>query len=201
MSAGPTFELLRGASGRALVARFRDLGAGIDPDLRQQILAMEDRFVDASIGGAREDWRIGNVIYDPPEAGERIAARVREVAEVVAQALAVPLPAITDLERQLTVYGEGGYYKVHTDSRGPDAARRALSWVHYVAARLPPAFEGGALWVFDPEAPDAPPVEVTPDDGTTVFFPSELEHEVRPVRVPSAAFADGRFTVNGWVWR
>ncbi len=201
MSAGASFELVRGASGRPLVALFRHLGAGIDADLRGQILAIEDRFVDASIGGAREDWRIGHVVYDPPEAAERIAARVREVAMEVAGGLEVALPAITDVERQLTVYGEGGYYRVHTDSRGPDAERRVLSWVHYLAARLPRGHEGGELWLVDPAAPDAPPVVVTPDDGVTVFFPSELEHEVRTVRVPSGAFADGRFTVNGWVWR
>jgi Rps23 Pro-64 3,4-dihydroxylase Tpa1-like proline 4-hydroxylase len=109
------FELLRGASGRALVARFRDLGDGIDPDLREQILSIEDRFVDASIGGAREDWRIGHVVYDPPEAAERITARVRAVAVEVARALDVDLPQIADVERQLTSYGDGGYYKVHTD--------------------------------------------------------------------------------------
>jgi SM-20-related protein len=200
MNAG-RFELLRGASGRALVARFRDLGADVDPELRRQVLAIEDRFVDASIGGAREDWRIGHVVYDPPEAAERITTRVRSVALEVASALEVQLPEITDVERQLTTYGDGGYYKVHTDSRGPDAARRALSWVHYFAARQPPAYQGGELWVVDPAAPDAPPVVVAPDDGTTILFPSELEHEVRPVRVPSGTFADGRFTVNGWVWR
>jgi SM-20-related protein len=73
--------------------------------------------------------------------------------------------------------------------------------VHYLAARQPPAWDGGELWIVDPAAPDAPPVVVSPEDGSTVLFPSELEHEVRPVRVPSGAFADGRFTVNGWVWR
>jgi Rps23 Pro-64 3,4-dihydroxylase Tpa1-like proline 4-hydroxylase len=34
-----------------------------------------------------------------------------------------------------------------------------------------------------------------------VFFPSQSEHEILPVRVPSRAFGDGRFTVNGWIHR
>lgn len=195
------FAIVRGASGTALAVLCRDLGAGIDDALRAEVLALEDRFVDASIGGAREDWRIGSVVYDPPPSAERITAEVRAVAPEVAGLLGVPLEVITDVERQLTVYGDGGYYRVHTDSRGPDAARRAISWVHYLAARLPRGFEGGELWLVDPAAPEAPPAVVVPDDGVTVFFPSELEHEVRPVRVPSGAFADGRFTVNGWVWR
>lgn len=197
----PTFTLLHGASGAPLAAVSHDLGAGLEEALRASTLAIERRFVDASIGGAREDWRIGQVVYDPPEPAEQIAARVRDASPRVAALLGVHLDAVADLERQLTVYGDGGFYKVHTDSRGPDAERRALSFVHYFAARLPRAWEGGELWIVDPTAPGAPPAVVVPDDGVTVVFPSELEHEVRPVRVPSGAFADGRFTVNGWVWR
>jgi Rps23 Pro-64 3,4-dihydroxylase Tpa1-like proline 4-hydroxylase len=34
-----------------------------------------------------------------------------------------------------------------------------------------------------------------------VFFPSSTEHEVLRVRVPSRAFADGRFTITGWIHR
>lgn len=194
-------EVLRGASGAPIAAITRDLAAGLEEDLRRSTIALETRFVDASIGGAREDWRIGQVVYDPPEPGERLTARVRAAALDVAAALGVALESVADVERQLTVYGDGGFYKVHTDSKGPDAARRALSWVHYFAGRLPRGWEGGELWLLDPAAPGAPPTVVVPDDGLTVFFASSLEHEVRPVRVPSGAFADGRFTINGWIWR
>jgi SM-20-related protein len=34
-----------------------------------------------------------------------------------------------------------------------------------------------------------------------VFFDSHLMHEVLPVSVPSGAFEDWRFTVNGWLHR
>lgn len=197
----PSFQILHGASGAPIAAVSRDLAAGLEEELRRAVLAIEGKFVDASIGGAREDWRIGQVVYDPPEPGERLTARVRAAALDVASALGLALDTVADVERQLTVYGDGGFYKVHTDSKGPDAARRVLSWVHYFAGRLPRAWEGGELWLLDPAAPGAPPTVIVPDDGLTVFFASSLEHEVRPVRVPSGAFADGRFTINGWVWR
>ncbi|MGB8690572.1 MAG: proline hydroxylase, partial [Microcoleus sp.] len=34
-----------------------------------------------------------------------------------------------------------------------------------------------------------------------VFFLSRYMHEVLPVSCPSKAFADSRFTINGWVRR
>jgi Rps23 Pro-64 3,4-dihydroxylase Tpa1-like proline 4-hydroxylase len=34
-----------------------------------------------------------------------------------------------------------------------------------------------------------------------LLFPSTNDHEVLPVRVPTGAFADSRFTINGWIHR
>lgn len=185
-------------TGRPVVALVRGL---LDPAaqdaLRAACFALEPAFVDASIDGAREDWRLGSVVYDPPAEGLAVKARVRAVAETVARRFGLALPVVADVECQLALYGDGGFYKLHTDSRGRDVERRVLSYVHYVV-RAPGCFEGGALRVV---APDGTSLEVTPEDGTTAFFPSELEHEVRPVRVPSGAFADGRFAITGWVWR
>lgn len=184
--------------GRPVVALVRGLlDPGAQDALRAACFALEPKFVDASIDGAREDWRLGSVVYDPPPEGLAVAARVREVAPEIAARLGVALPGLADVECQLALYGDGGFYKLHTDSRGPDVERRVLSYVHYVV-RAPGSFEGGALRVV---ATDGASLEVVPEDGMTALFPSELEHEVRPVRVPSGAFADGRFAITGWVWR
>jgi len=170
--------------------------------LRDATLAAERSFIDASIGGGRENWRLGQVIYDPPDAALRVAERVRDVAIEVAAALAVKLDAVSEVERQLTAYGDGCFYKRHTDSRGPEAKRRALSWVHYFTCITPRPFTGGELNVWDDDEPyDHDPYVIEPTDGLTVFFPSSIDHEVKPVHVASKRFADSRFTVNGWVWR
>jgi SM-20-related protein len=42
---------------------------------------------------------------------------------------------------------------------------------------------------------------VVPEQNQIVFFRSELLHEITPVVCPSQAFADSRFTVNGWLQR
>jgi SM-20-related protein len=41
--------------------------------------------------------------------------------------------------------------------------------------------------------------DVEPHNNSILFFPSYVLHEVLPIRCPSGAFADGRFTLNGWV--
>jgi Rps23 Pro-64 3,4-dihydroxylase Tpa1-like proline 4-hydroxylase len=40
---------------------------------------------------------------------------------------------------------------------------------------------------------------IEPLHNRVVMFWARTMHEVMPVRVPSGAFADARFTVNGWV--
>lgn len=198
-----TLHVLVGREGAKLVASVEGLlDDGERAALRDAALASEPRFVDASIGGARDDWRRGQVIYDPPEAALAVAQRVQDVALEVAAALDLKLDVIADIERQLTAYGDGCFYKRHTDSRGPDARRRVLSWVHYFSIVQPPAFTGGELLVWDDDEPyDHEPYVIAPADGLTVFFGSSLDHEVARVNVPSKRFADSRFTVNGWVWR
>jgi Rps23 Pro-64 3,4-dihydroxylase Tpa1-like proline 4-hydroxylase len=42
---------------------------------------------------------------------------------------------------------------------------------------------------------------IVPQQNQAVFFLSSLAHEITPVECPSGAFADSRFTVNGWFHR
>jgi Rps23 Pro-64 3,4-dihydroxylase Tpa1-like proline 4-hydroxylase len=57
----------------------------------------------------------------------------------------------------------------------------------------PRSFSGGELTIRSSG--------VQPQGDTLVLFPSCSVHEVLPVRVPSGAFADSRFTVTGWIHR
>ena len=40
---------------------------------------------------------------------------------------------------------------------------------------------------------------VVPQQNQIVFFPCSLLHEITPVECRSRAFADSRFTLNGWL--
>jgi Rps23 Pro-64 3,4-dihydroxylase Tpa1-like proline 4-hydroxylase len=83
---------------------------------------------------------------------------------------------------------------------------RVLSFVYWLHRR-PRRFTGGALrlcgWAcLDGEIVPAPPaVDLEPHHDTLVVFPSATMHEVFPVRTDSAAFADARFAITGFVRR
>src|SRR5690606_5262320 len=95
---GPRLEIRRGPSGTPVVALVRDLLTQDESAaLRASLLALEPRFVDAGIGGAREDWRLGRVIYDPPPEAELVAERVGELALEAATALDVRLHAVASI--------------------------------------------------------------------------------------------------------
>ena len=69
----------------------------------------------------------------------------------------------------------------------------------------PRRFGGGELRIFDTVQTEGVPTAteryqlVYPIQNQMVFFPSSYLHEILPVICPSRAFADSRFTVNGWV--
>ena len=41
--------------------------------------------------------------------------------------------------------------------------------------------------------------KIAPKNNSIIFFLSRYWHEVLPVNCPSKNFADGRFTINGWL--
>jgi Rps23 Pro-64 3,4-dihydroxylase Tpa1-like proline 4-hydroxylase len=75
----------------------------------------------------------------------------------------------------------------------------------YYFSEKPRRFQGGELRLHgfpDPfRKTPGPVVDVVPEPDKLVIFPSWLEHEVLPVRVPSKAWRDCRFSINCWIHR
>jgi hypothetical protein len=94
------------------------------------------------------------------------------------------------IELQITASNDGDYFRLHQDGGWDDT--REITFVYFLHGE-PRPFSGGELCV------RASPL--TPRGDTLVLFPSRSAHEVLPVHVPSRAFADSRFTVNGWIHR
>jgi len=94
------------------------------------------------------------------------------------------------IELQITASNDGDYFRMHQDG-GPDDTRE-ITFVYFLHGE-PRRFSGGELRIRDSK--------VTPCGDTLVLFPSCSVHEVLPVQVASGAFADSRFTVNGWIHR
>jgi 2OG-Fe(II) oxygenase superfamily len=94
------------------------------------------------------------------------------------------------IEVQITASNDGDYFRLHQDG-GPDDTRE-ISFVYFLHSE-PRRFSGGELRIRTET--------VSPQGDTLVLFPSVSPHEVLPLTVPSRAFSDSRFTVNGWVHR
>jgi SM-20-related protein len=180
------------------------------PEFHQQLLnyAISSRADYTETGPATnnefyKDHRNSLVIYYPRYT-EMFLERLKQVMPRVMQYLDLPPFEVARIETQLTAHNDGNYYKIHNDNSSPDTAARRLTYVYYFNQE-PKAFSGGNLAIYDTEMRDGHAHAgtnaqlVEPKHNSIVFFPSYYMHEVQPVVCPSQAFADSRFTLNGWI--
>lgn len=119
-------------------------------------------------------------------------------------ATGVPAFAGARLETELVVHRDGGFYRVHIDTRTDDErakerSDRLVSAVFYLN-REPKRFDGGelAIHAFDGSGIAQ---RIAPAHNRLVAFASFVPHEVLPVHLEGDSFADARFAVNCWIRR
>lgn len=132
------------------------------------------------------------------------AEAIKERLAPALDRLGHPAFPVGQIELQATASNDGDYFHLHADSEPHDT--REISFVYFLH-RLPRRFSGGELRIFRTKVVDE---EIARADrsrtlsarpGVLVFFPSQNQHQVLPVRVPSKQFSDSRFTINGWIHR
>jgi Rps23 Pro-64 3,4-dihydroxylase Tpa1-like proline 4-hydroxylase len=166
----------------------------------------EKDFVSTSTSTDDPNYRRSQYLPYFPEYFDFMVSKVREVMPEVRQHLNLDYFEIENIEAQLTAHNHGNYYKIHNDNGSPNTSNRELTYVYYFYQE-PKAFSGGELVVYDSKIENNFYVAaetkqtIQPLNNSIVFFLSRYMHEVLPVTCPSERFADGRFTVNGWVRR
>jgi SM-20-related protein len=131
---------------------------------------------------------------------------VRRIASTALADLGIIESTVEPREFDISSYGDGGHFGTHIDTAVGLDRVRILSCIYYFSA-TPRRFSGGELrlYPFPTRSRDhrdsRPFLDVVPEADTLVAFPSWLTHEVLPVRVPSGAWADRRFTINCWIHR
>ena len=174
--------------------------------LYAQSLALETAFVPSRTNDENPDIRRSLVLDAPPALVEPVVSRVRAVMPEVLAAIRLPMVTVGRIEAQVTANTDGSYFGIHTDADYGAQNLRHLTYVYYFNGR-PLGFEGGILRVYDDVlrnnrlARGDSFQQVLPRHNTIAFFWARAMHEVEPVHVPSKAFRDSRFTVNGWVNR
>jgi SM-20-related protein len=169
-------------------------------------LELEDKFEVSTVTTGRNDYRNSVMLSEDEIIGPMFRRRIRIAAADVAHSLGLQLEVASgdDIECQITAHRDGGFFHAHNDNGSPGTASRVLSYVYYFRVR-PGGFFGGELKLYEPQTENGAEVigrnycTISPVDNSIVFFPSHVWHEVLPTYVPSNAFSDSRFTVNGWV--
>jgi len=147
------------------------------------------------------DHRRSRVLMDLGKHQEVILERIRCVLPRVLEQLGVEEFPTTHVEAQITASNEGDFFRAHSDDAQETIATRRITFVYFFH-REPRPFEGGELRVHDAGNDLGRGYQtIVPQQNQIVFFPCSALHEINPVRCPSRAFADSRFTLNGWLHR
>ena len=172
--------------------------------LLARVLASEAQFQPSATHDARTDYRHSLVLNPPPDLVEPVVRRVRSLTPDVLPELRVQPITVGVVEAQVTASIDGSFFGVHTDADRQTVPKRYLTYVYYFN-RQPKAFSGGELRVYDDVLRNGKLARgetfqvIEPLHNRLVLFWARTMHEVMPVRMPSGAFGDARFTVNGWV--
>ncbi|MGC2100038.1 MAG: 2OG-Fe(II) oxygenase [Candidatus Sulfotelmatobacter sp.] len=150
------------------------------------------------------DHRRSRVLMDLGKHEEIILDRIRGVLPRVLDQLGMEPFPVTQVEAQITASNDGDFFRAHSDDSEEIIASRRLTFVYFFHSE-PRPFEGGELRLHDSHREGGQQVSsgtyqtVVPQQNQIVFFPCSLLHEITPVECRSRAFADSRFTLNGWL--
>jgi Rps23 Pro-64 3,4-dihydroxylase Tpa1-like proline 4-hydroxylase len=172
-------------------------------------LANEARFAPSSLrrGVVNPTVRRSRVLRDVKPLAPMLRQRLLDLLPVILEDVGVVAFEPSDIELEIVAHGDGDLFTLHTDTyKGdarPERGDRMVACVYYFH-REPKAFGGGELWLHRFGATPGTPqdfVTIKPEQNSLVVFPAWAPHEVRPVSCPSQAFADSRFSLNGWIYR
>jgi Rps23 Pro-64 3,4-dihydroxylase Tpa1-like proline 4-hydroxylase len=157
-------------------------------------------------GTTDHSHRRSRVLCDLGKHEELILKGVRSVLPKVIEQLGMEDFRITQAEVQITASNDGDFFRAHCDNSQEGIASRRLTFVYFFH-REPSQFDGGELRLHDATDSGGFPAAagsyqtIVPQHNQIVFFPCSTLHEITAVGCRSRAFADSRFTVNGWLHR
>ncbi len=150
------------------------------------------------------DHRRSRVLMNLGRHQETILERIRGVLPRVLDQLEEQQFPVTHVEAQITASNDGDFFGEHSDDSQETIASRRITFVYFFH-REPSQFEGGELllhdsrWQGELQSKTGSFQTIVPRQNQIAFFPCSLLHEITPVKCASRAFADSRFTLNGWL--
>lgn len=157
-------------------------------------------------GVVDHEHRRSRVLMDLGKHEEVILNRIRSCWPSILPKLHCTPFVASRAEIQITASNDGDFFRCHTDNGSGEVAQREITFVYFFH-REPKKFQGGELRIYDSRMENGEFVPtlnyrtIVPQQNQLVLFASSLSHEITAVECPSRAFADSRFTVNGWFHR
>jgi SM-20-related protein len=144
------------------------------------------------------DHRRSRVLLELGKHQEVVLEKIRGVLPLVLEKLGIEEFPVVHAEAQVTASNDGDFFRAHSDDAQEMIASRRVTFVYFFH-REPRPFRGGELRLYDSLENVAGGYQsIVPQQNQIVFFPCSVLHEITPVECPSGAFADSRFTLNGW---
>jgi hypothetical protein len=145
------------------------------------------------------DHRRSRVLLELGKHQEVVLQKIRGVLPLVLEKLGIEEFPVVHAEAQITASNDGDFFRAHSDDAQEMIASRRMTFVYFFH-REPRPFRGGELRLYD-SLQNVPGgyQSIVPQQNQIVFFPCSVLHEITPVECPSGAFADSRFTLNGWL--
>ena len=163
--------------------------------------------ISPGVGGVVDyEQRRSRVLMDLGEHKAVIINRLRASFPRILRSLDHASFTIARAEAQITASNHGDFFHSHSDNAQDEVSSREITFVYFFH-REPKKFSGGELRIYDSRwenngyVPTANCHAIVPGQNEMVLFNSSLAHEITPVECSTKAFADGRFTVNGWLHR
>lgn len=163
-----------------------------------QVLYREDYFKKAAIGNRTNEVVERSIRGDfikwinEAEANEAEQLFFKKINSFIDYLNRTCFMGILHKEFHYALYPEGTFYKRHLDTFQNDG-RRKLSMVCYLNQEDWKPENGGELSIYLNEGGQEQELNIYPLAGRVVIFESqELEHEVKPVKVP-------RLSITGWL--
>ncbi|MCU1297003.1 MAG: 2OG-Fe(II) oxygenase [Acidobacteriaceae bacterium] len=157
-------------------------------------------------GAVDFECRRSRVLMDAGAHRDVILNRIQSCLARVVEKLGLQPFSPTHAEVQITASNHGDYFRCHSDNGHENLNSRELTFVYFFH-REPKRFQGGELRLYDSRWENGAYVAtenyraIMPRQNQIVLFPSSLLHEITPIDSSAKAFADSRFTVNGWLHR
>jgi Rps23 Pro-64 3,4-dihydroxylase Tpa1-like proline 4-hydroxylase len=167
-------------------------------------LENQSKYIDSTSADSIKHRQRSRVLISP-EVAPLVIEKVKQLLPRIRQEYTLHDFPVARFEAQMTSSNDGSFSQIHSDSNSSRGLSSRVITFLYCVYQRPKAFTGGQLRIYETSISPSKIsfthnyTHIEPLHNSLVIFPSFYQQEVLPISCPSQAFADGLFSVNGWI--